>query len=192
MFCLAGSLVSLLPSGILAGDIGRIVTTFLGLLAASILPTISLIVGSMSATGRSVKGINELHDEFVHLVGELFSVLGWTMVAIVGLAVASADINYQFGTYEPFGILFDFSSLPDVLKGAGQFAVGYASAAALAQFSLVPKSILKALELRHHIAVDEARRKISENVPSADGIQKIFGAKQGFGEVKPVSIVEKL
>lgn len=145
----------------------------------------------MSATGRSVKGINELHGEFVRLVGELFSVLLWTIVAIAALAVATAHITHAFGSYKPFGILFDFRSVPDVLRGAGQFALGYASAAALAQFALVPTSLLKALEIRHQIAVDEARRKISEKAPSADDMQKIFGTKQGFGDTKPISIIEK-
>jgi hypothetical protein len=184
--------VTLLPSGFVTGDIGRIITTFLGLIAASILPTISLIVGSMSASGRSVKGINDLHAEFVDLVGELFAVLGWIMVAIGGLAFASVEITLGLGIYHPFGILFDFSSLPDVLKGAGRFALGYASAAALAQFSMVPKSVLKALEIRHHIAIDEAKRKVSDNAPSSGDIQKYFGTKQGFGEVKPMTIAEKL
>jgi len=51
------------PLGMLSGDAGRLLVTFLGLVSASILPTISLILGSMTASGRSVKAIDDLQSE---------------------------------------------------------------------------------------------------------------------------------
>ena len=45
------------PPETFSGDASRLFVTFLGLFSASVLPTISLIIGGMTASGRSVQAL---------------------------------------------------------------------------------------------------------------------------------------
>src|SRR3546814_12008526 len=57
----------------------------LGLVAASILPTISLLVNSMTASGRSVKAVDELEHELQSAMDALFMLFGCVGIAVVAL-----------------------------------------------------------------------------------------------------------
>src|SRR3546814_14141149 len=56
-----------------------------GLVAASILPTISLLVNSMTASGRSVKAVDELEHELQSAMDALFMLFGCVGIAVVAL-----------------------------------------------------------------------------------------------------------
>ena len=189
--CATAILAAALPAGALGGDTGRTVTTFLGLLSASILPSITLIVGSMSSSGRSVRAISELHDEMVETIGGLWSILKWVAFAVVGLAIAGINLPLEL----PDAIL---KLHPDYVQSVGrsvprigQFIVGLATSMAVWRFLNVPKSLRRSLDLRKHIAIDEARRKIGEKAPNANAVHNMFGTRAGFGEVKEVKVGSK-
>ena len=181
-----GALLAALPGGFLAGDAGRLLTTFLGLLTASILPTISLLVGSMSSSGRSVKGINELHEEFQRAITELWIVFWLVAMALIGLLCATVRFEVLSPAFSWHVLTFDPAKALHNLHGTGQFIVGYCSAQALMHFANVPMLLKRALSIRHQIAVDEARRKIAEKVPTPVQIRASFASPAGFGEVREV------
>src|SRR3546814_19420865 len=74
-----------LTPGTLSGESVRLLVTFLGLVAASILPTISLLVNSMTASGRSVKAVDELEHELQSAMDALFMLFGCVGIAVVAL-----------------------------------------------------------------------------------------------------------
>src|SRR3546814_14248687 len=74
-----------LQPGTLSVESVRLLVTFLGLVAASILPTISLLVNSMTASGRSVKAVDELEHELQSAMDALFMLFGCVGIAVVAL-----------------------------------------------------------------------------------------------------------
>ena len=78
-----------LPPSSFSGDPVRLFVTFVGLVSASILPTISLAISSMSGTGRSVQKILELHSDLTHTTQALFRVLVRVGVVFAALVIFS-------------------------------------------------------------------------------------------------------
>src|SRR3546814_11663537 len=74
-----------LTPGTLSGESVRLLVTSLGLVAASILPTISLLVNSMTASGRSVKAVDELEHELHSTMEPLFMLFGCVGIAFFAL-----------------------------------------------------------------------------------------------------------
>lgn len=163
-----------LSPGVISGDTGKMLATFLGLVSASILPTISLLVNSMSASGRSVLAINELNDELHSAIDVLFMLFGCTAVvigALVALAIA------------PPASLAGVPILAhQVLPRAGQAIVALFSAIILLRVGSLPAILRRTLSVRHKIAVDEARRKTLEKVPSSEAARASFPTHPEFGK----------
>ena len=78
-----------LPTETISGDSGRMLVTFLGLVSASILPTVSLLVNSMTASGRSVEAINKLEAELQSAIDALFLLFGCVGIVIGALVALS-------------------------------------------------------------------------------------------------------
>ncbi|WP_308720882.1 hypothetical protein [Komagataeibacter xylinus] len=156
---------------------GRTLITFLGLVSASILPTVSLIMGSMTANGRSVSALKALRAELAAAVDALFFILG-----LVGLIV--------------FTLVVRSLQMPDVLRaipyvhaiivrGSQAFVVG-CTAMTLLCATQIPAILRRSLDIRYQIAVDEARRKTSENAPPPGEMAKHFSTDPEFGKSFPL------
>lgn len=170
-----------LPLGFLGGDTGRVLVTFLGLMSASILPTISLLVGSMSANGRSVKGIDELHKELGEIVSVLWAIFGLVAVSVLALFIGTIELPRL--ALPVFGTAYAVS-VDTLIYRVAQGIVGGASALALSRFGVVPTSFFRALQIRREIAVDEARRRIQESAPTSQDLHSSFPTLSGFGAKK--------
>jgi len=182
-----GILCACLPVGIFDGDTGRILTIFLGLVSASILPTVSMMVGTMSGTGRSVAGIDQLNAELRDTIDILVAILGFVLVAVLGLLLGTINLPDMqvplLNTRYSIGLDQAFLRLTNLM-------VGLAIALALSKFGRVPSSFRRALEIRHQIAVEEAKRRIEENAPSNASVSSMFATSPGFGQSKKVVGVE--
>lgn len=176
--CSAGFIVAaLLPPGSLTGEPGRLLTTFFGLVAASILPTISLIVGGMATGSRSVKQLGDLGDELERTISALFAIFG--LIAVAAVVLIALAIPTPFSDQLPPAV----QPLPSRI---GQGLVGVIAVLVVAKSGTVPGAIRRSLALRTEMALGDARKKTLEN--AADAKAKTgFRTKEGFGRVTKLS-----
>lgn len=165
--------VALSPNAITA-DAGRMLVTFLGLVSASILPAISLLINSMTASGRSVMALDELEGELQAAIDGLLLLFGCVAV-VVGALVALAT--------PPAAILANVPYLTtQILPRLGQGTVVVFSAIILIRVGQIPAILRRSLVVRHKIAVEEARRKTLEKAPAAGASQQMFATHPDFGQ----------
>lgn len=160
--------------GTITGDAGRMLVTFLGLVSASVLPTISLLVSSMTASGRSVLALDELAAELEAAMDAMFLLFGCVAV-VVGALVAL--------TIPPPSLLTKIPYLTsEILPRSGQMVVIAFSAITLLRVGQVPAILRRSLSIRHKIAVDEARRKTLEKAPTSAATKAYFKNHPDFGK----------
>jgi hypothetical protein len=163
-----------LAPGTISGDAARTLATFLGLFAASILPTVTLLVNSMTASGRSVKAVSELEKELEAAMDALFLLFGCVIVsvgALVSLSIAPPDVLKKV----PY-------LTSEVLPRVGQCIVVSTTGLILLRAGQIPGILRRTLKLRKEIAVAEARTKLSKSATSTSGKQ-IFPTHPDFGKV---------
>lgn len=168
---MAGIAGTFVPSSLLSPDAGRLLVLFTGLIAASVLPTISLMVGSMSSTGRSTHVLRDLHKEISASIDSLLFVFGCACVVVMALIGMTLD-------WTQFTTLYWLAD-----TGAKAFqAILFASLVLLLNRSRsIPNSIRRTLDLKSEIAVSEASRRVNENAPSSGETAKLFRTREGFG-----------
>lgn len=171
-----------LPPGTISGDARTLLITFLGLISASVLPTISLLINSMSASGRSVQAINKLEAELqagMDALLFLFGCVALSVGALITLAIPApallTGIPYLTSQILPrFGQMIVIAVIGLIVLRAGQ----------------LPGILRRSLAVRHEIAVAEAKRKLSENAPDSEAVRKSFASHAEFG--KTVTLNETL
>lgn len=171
---------ALLPPALLTGDPSRLLVTFLGLVSASILPTVSLVIGSLSSTGRSVMKIEELARELAQAMRTLFSILG-LVAGAVALLMAIAivpEIGFRIPS-SPFEV-------PDAARRGLQSLAFLLTVAATAKAAAIPRILARVLAIKKDIAIHEARRALADKSPSDADIRQMFAKKDGFGKTVPL------
>lgn len=163
-----------LTPAVLHGEPARLLTTFLGLISASILPTISLILGSMTTGGRSVAAINRLEHELHLAMDALFLLLG-----SVGLIFAAI---FLLGLPPPYPLERVPYLTTEVLPRFGQSIVVGGTALILMRAGQIPAILRRSLSIRHEIAVDEAKKKTLENASRVPEAKALFGRDPDFGK----------
>jgi hypothetical protein len=163
-----------LPAGAITPDAARTLVTFLGLVAASVLPTVTLLVNSVSGAGRSIKGVTKLRDETGETIKALFIVLGFTGLSVLALVALSTPTPWE---------------MPPVLSPDLRLRTGQAVALGLMLYTLdrtrvVPQGIYKCLAIKADIALDDAAQRTAENAPKPGEIAATFSNKPGFGAVR--------
>ena len=166
---------ALTPSAI-SGDAGRVLITFLGIVAASVLPTVTLLVNSLTANGRSVHSINKLEAELQRAMDALFVLFGAVGVAVLAQVALSipAPAVLQGVPY----------LTTEILPRGGQALVLGATAMILSRIGQIPGILRRTLSIRHEGALEEARLKLAANAPEAGSMRKAFATHPDFG--KPV------
>lgn len=178
---------ALLPPGVFGGEAGRLLTTFLGFVAASILPTISLIVGGMVVGGRSVQHLDDLGAELGDTVDALFGVFG--LIGLTVIILMTLAMPMPFAGYIPSGFPSGWLSIPSRI---GQGMVGFVGVLAISRAGTIPGAIRRSLRLRTAIAVDEARKRTNEKAEAATvKMRSGFTTKQGFGRTVPLEETQK-
>ena len=166
----------------LGGDAGRTLATFLGLISASILPTISLLINSMTASGRSVSGIDRLLSELEAAIDALLFLFGCTGVALAALLALALD---------PPVLLMKVPYLTSqVLPRLGQAILIGAASMIVWRVGQIPAILRRSLKVRHEIAVDEARRKLGDKSPQPGAMRQAFATHPDFGKVVPLQDIQ--
>ncbi|SNR22917.1 hypothetical protein SAMN06265378_10176 [Paracoccus sediminis] len=171
---------AILPPPLLIGDPSRLLVTFLGLAAASILPTVSLVIGSLSSSGRSVMRIEELARELSQAVRTLFLILALVAVAVVLLMLIAIlpDIAWPI----PLAGI----EVPDAARRGVQSLALLAATAAAIHALQIPQILGRVLTIKRDIAIHEARKALAETAPSEADIRQMFPKKDGFGQNVPL------
>lgn len=164
-----------LTPGTISGEAGRVLAIFLGLVSASLLPTITLLIGSMTANGRSVQAIQRLEDELKAAMDALFLLFGCVVIA-VGALISLSIQPASFFTEIPY-------LTSQVLPRIGQSIVLGATTFVIWRSGQIPAILRRVLEIRREIATDEAKRKVFENAPGVESLRQIFPTQDGFGKV---------
>lgn len=160
--------------GVITGDTGRMLVTFLGLVSASILPTISLLVNSMTASGRSVLAINELNDELQSGIEALLQIFMYVVIVVAALLSLSMA---------PPALLSKVPHLSSqFLPRLGQAVAIAFSAMTIMKSGTIPAILKRSLAVRHKIAAEEARRKTVEKAPPPSAAQASFPTHPDFGK----------
>lgn len=163
-----------LSPGTISADVGKTLATFLGLVSASVLPTISLLINSMTASGRSVKAIDDLQVELQAAMDALFLMFGCVAVVIGGLVALTID---------PPTILVNIPYITtQILPRTGQAIVVLFSSIILLRIGQIPAILRRSLAVRHRIAVEEARRKTLERAPKPAAVRGSFETHPDFGK----------
>ncbi|MDZ7908269.1 MAG: hypothetical protein U5N10_08665 [Gemmobacter sp.] len=161
--------------------------TFMGLVSASILPTISLAITSMSGTGRSVQKINELYTDLRENSAALFRTLGRVGFVFAAL-VAFAMVPVWGFELSVLGLTVE---IPDAARRAVQVVIFTTAVLAVFEAFHIPKTFLKVLTMKRDIAVYEARKAVRENTPADAEIKQIFPKKEGFGRTVSLEQIGK-
>lgn len=167
-----------LPIGTVSGDAGRLLVTFLGIVAASILPTISLILGSMTASGRSVQSIGKLRTELGAAMDALFLLFGLAALAVLCLIALAVPTPTT---------LSDIPLVPVAMHLIGQALVVMAATLIVLRAGQIPAILRRSLDIRHEIAEDEARKKTIEAAPRSGETKATFTTHPEFGKSVPLS-----
>lgn len=158
----------------------------MGLVSASILPTVSLAINGMNGTGRSVLKINELYKDLRESTERLFRTLGWVTFVAISLVIYSiipvVDWSIQFWFIE--------WNADNILKRLLQAIIFTSTAIALGEAYLVPKIFHKVLNVKRDIAIYHARQEIRENVPTEAYVKQNFATKDDFGKTVNISQIE--
>lgn len=160
--------------GAITSDAGRMLVIFLGLVSASILPTISLLINNMTASGRSVLSLNKLQGELQAAMDSLFLLFGCTGVAVWAL-MSLAIVPPVLLERVPYLVT-------DILPRLGQMFIVGPVALVLLRAGQIPAILRRSLSVRHEIAVEEAKRKLAEKAPGAESVRQSFASHPDFGK----------
>lgn len=150
--------------------------TFLGLVSASILPTVSLVIGSLSSSGRSIMKIDELAQELNRAVRTLFVILG--LVAAVVVLLMLIAIVPRIDWHPPQVSL----SFPDAARRSLQSLAVLLTVAAAIEALAIPRILSRVLAIKKDIALYEARKALAERSPSSAEVGQMFATREGFGK----------
>lgn len=164
-----------LSPGTVSGEAGRVLATFLGLLSAGLLPTVTLLINSMSSTGRSVQEIQQLENELQAAIDVIFLLFGCILISIGALVSLSI---------KPAAFLVKIPYLTtEVLPRIGQALVVGPAVFVLWRAGTIPAVMRRALEIKRDIAIDESRKKILDRTPNYDTLREGYATHEDFGRV---------
>jgi hypothetical protein len=126
----------------------------------------------MTASGRSVKALDDLKAELSAAIDALFLLFGLVVIcicALISLAIPTPNL------------LAHIPYVPASLQRMGQSIVVLTVILLVSRAGQIPGILRRALDMRHKIAVDEARRKTLERAPDSAAIKNAFPTHPDFG-----------
>lgn len=181
---IAGSATgAVLSPSLLTGDPSRMLVTFLGLVSASILPTVSLVIGSLSSSGRSVMKIDELAQELAQAIRSLFSILALVAAVVVLLMMIAMvpEVSWRL----PHSTV----EVPDAARRCLQSLALLFAVAATIEAVAIPRILARVLAIKKDIAIHEARKALTDKSPSEADIRQMFPTRDGYGKTVPLDNV---
>lgn len=163
-----------MPVALFSTSTSRVASVFLGLFAASILPTVSILLQSLSSSTRSVKRVDDLHTEIASAIDTLFRILGTSGIATLAFLLNSISTPK----------IISFLNIYDALERIGNGVAAGCIAYLILEAGRIPAIIRASLRVRYEVAKEEARQRTRDNAPSEMEIKSSFSTKEGFGRVK--------
>ncbi|WP_292223844.1 hypothetical protein [Brevundimonas sp.] len=150
-------------------------------MAASILPSISLILGSMTAQGRSVHALGQLGDELEAAVDALFLIFGTTALVVMALIALAIPTPAFLGP----------PLVSVILERTGQGFVAAATGLILVRSSQIPAILRRSLAIRRQIAIEEAKRQTLAKAPPTHATRSGFPTHPDFGKTVDLKDIQK-
>ncbi|MBT2131241.1 hypothetical protein [Aliiroseovarius lamellibrachiae] len=172
-----------IPIGAIDIGLAGLLVTFFGLLSASVLPAMSLLVANTLSPRNSVKSLNRLYDRTARLIRKLWQTLGFLVTgAIFSIVVAKTN------TPLPNEILS--LDVPCWAKNAPnqiiQSIVCTCFVVGLDRLRVIGSAFKSVLDERYDLAVSASQKNARDNLKEQKKIDEIFPKSERFGETVEV------
>ncbi|QZH74337.1 MAG: hypothetical protein JY451_11680 [Erythrobacter sp.] len=175
-----GLLAGLISPAHFSADTARICVTFLGLFAAGILPTISLLLQGVNSSGKSVYKIDDLQREISEAIDDLFRILGSAGIATFILMTLTIETP----------VMLNFLQTESALQRIGNASVAALVVYIVSRAGRIPSIIRRALSIRFEQARFEAKQTTRDAAPGRLEIKSAFPKKEGFGASRSLKEVK--
>lgn len=184
-------------TGLLDGAGASIVVTFFGLLAAAILPALSLLAANTIAPGFSVAKVKALKSKLDALISQLVDVL-W-MLLIAGLAVIFLQFDLPtIGQKSGWSWISKLEAmvparfvwLPDYVatilnelpERALQAIAFTCFMLCLDRMRVVPAAFRQVLNASFELAITDSKKRLEMAAPRREEVETAFPTSSSFGE----------
>lgn len=192
--CIAVFWVGLIvPAGVIDSGLAALLVTFFGLLAAGIIPAMSLLVGGVLSPSRSVARVISLKGDLdlllQRLAGTLATIIvGALTVMLVSTGQFTLTIPHETLAPIPSIVREGLSTLPNRLLQASSFLCLFLS---LDRLRVVNEAFKAALNARFELTLEEAQRELRDRAPTAADVASAFPTQSGFGSRAPMGTSDK-
>jgi len=173
-----------LPLGSVSGAKGGLLVTFFGLMAAGIIPAMSLLVANTLSPSFSVKRLDELESEVSVLLSKLGQTLGFVIAGSVLVIVAQFDMPVLPPRIFDLTIPEWVRPIAEQLVQAGAFACFIF---ALDRLRVVNSAFTSVFRQRYEIARKEGEARTKRNGRQLGGAREYFPKPDHFGETVEIS-----
>ena len=174
-----------LPTSTLSSGLDSLLVTFFGLLSASILPAISLLVGNVASPTYSLAKLEELEVQTKSLVKKLFSTLGVVIAGGALVMVAAAGLpSIPIPAWLPKWCTH-LQEAPERLTQGVVFACFAISIDRLRVVSMAFQTVLKA---RFDLAKMETITRLKKAFPGSEEVRATFPTSEKFGSRVEVDV----
>jgi len=181
----------MVPADYFSTSTFRFTAIFLGLLSASILPTLSLVINGLGTGSLSVMAITELKSKVDASVSALLFILGLIGLLVLCLAIATLDLptyNLEWvSTIRNQSITYQI----DIVQSAQRVIQGLAAIAfvmLLRRSGQIPAILRDTADARFKVALRDAEMRLSESAPSKDQIATQYPTSEDFGRSRQLKL----
>lgn len=167
-----------LPTDLLSEESAVLIVTFFGLVAAGLLPAMSLVVGDTLTGARSVAKLLTLKQDIDDLLRQMLRLLAILMVGAIVTVLK----------------LLEWPAFPDVIRGMQvpdwadevparvvQAAIFVCVLLSLNRTRVIAVAFKTVLNARFEMALADSRQRLEEKTPSSDDVASTFKTPEGFG-----------
>lgn len=182
-----------LPEALLGVEQLRLLGPFFGILSLGILPSITLLVGNMTASTKSVAALRKTHLEMRRLITGLFWLLGLVSITVV-LAIAltvpwpQPEVSRtagQDGAFQP--VLSHLRArFEPALRGLFVLVLFHT----INRTWLIVRAVDVVFKLKSETAIAEAEEATQRRASELTPISMSFGRAEGFGARRPAKLVD--
>lgn len=173
-----------LPLGSMSDAKGGLLVAFFGLMAAGIIPAMSLLVANTLSPSFSVKRLDELKREVGRLLAKLGQTLGFVIAGSVLVIVAQFDLPVLPPRLFDLAVPDWVRPIAERMVQAGAFSCFIV---ALDRLRVVNAAFSSVFRQRYEIARKDSEVRTKGNVRRIGTAKEFFQKKDQFGETIEIS-----
>lgn len=173
-----------LPTDVLSGGTEGLLVTFFGLMAAGIIPAMSLLVANTLSPSFSVKRLDELKIEVSGLLAKLGQTLGFIVAGACLVIVAQLDLPQLPSELFDRPVAVWVQNFPERVIQSGSFMFFIV---ALDRLRVVQSAFLSVFNQRFEIVRKESEARTRGNARELGTPKTYFPKEKGFGAAMKVT-----